>query len=320
MTYVGQEIEPPKRSRAHYSPAYLPQPVGPKRLRQLERSGTLFHDWDAPRLTTELIGSAIAKPGTLIPVAPWAGYEEAQVAIETPLPSALGVDPFHDPRSDHQIDGYGVLMPAKGGGLCVSGSQARFHLIPNAIASAYMPLVASLHQRGIYFQIPIRGYVHLEWGRAEDPRLQESISIWLPVQTGAVPHNPMPSVPYALLPEGERIAVTKTIDHTANLERYLANDCTSYVVCTLHSVTIDRPRSSYKTVEVRIDGQRVGELTAHRAKSVLPLVEMLLEQGKVPAVSGEVDGTRMNPQVVLSSMTTKHLTNELIQSLQADEF
>lgn len=72
------------------------------------------------------------------------------------------------------------------------------------------------------------------------------------------------------------------------------------VVATLHACTIPRGKYTGETgVEVRLEGQRIGELTKHQADRHLPTIGSLIETGRVPGGDGTLYPTGQGRQVEL---------------------
>ena len=76
------------------------------------------------------------------------------------------------------------------------------------------------------------------------------------------------------------------------LGRYVA-DQTRYLAVTLHLITVAKtPRSTpYEAVEVRLDGQRIGELTKGMSAHVRDLVARIDSHSKVPVCRAVLKGS-----------------------------
>jgi hypothetical protein len=72
------------------------------------------------------------------------------------------------------------------------------------------------------------------------------------------------------------------------------------VIASLHACTITRGKYTGETgIEVRLDGQRVGELTKLQSDRHLPTIRSLVEAGRIPGCDGTLHPTDRGWQVEL---------------------
>ena len=180
--------------------------------------------------------------------------------------------------------------------------------LPQADADRMHPHLAPLAQRGVVLKVP---------GRAWVGDTAMFLSAWLPQPDAILPSNGLPQAPYALLPRGQTIQVTKEDEHMDVLAGYVVRGAgaVNHVAATLVSINEIRPRSSYEAVQVEIDGQRVGVLTKLQSGKLLPLVRHVEERGLLPVVRAKVTGTRLRAEVVLSTVTADSVDDDWIDAL-----
>lgn len=160
-------------------------------------------------------------------------------------------------------------------------------------AAVWHPLVAEMAARAQHLVVPAR-----TWAVSRDGRIHARVTITLPNPAWIDPYNGLPEADHVVLPIGAAIQVTKEDEHIDVLARYAATDGRPVAV-TLHPIHEMRPRSCYETVEVQIDRERVGVLSATQAANLLPLVKHVTERGKMAVARGLVSGNSIKAEVVL---------------------
>ena len=151
----------------------------------------------------------------------------------------------------------------------------------------------------------IRGGVGIEaparvWARFDGPLVYARVTVSLPESTnGLLPANPMPTGPVVLIPTGKAIQVTGEEQHLDVLAPWVAGGREPWVAVTLHSLDEQRARSVVPTVEVRLDGQRVGVLTPASTANVRPLVEHAEARGQIAVARAVIKGNHLKADVTL---------------------
>lgn len=113
---------------------------------------------------------------------------------------------------------------------------------------------------------------------------------------GALPMNDPPNVPYTVIPRSSIVQVTKEDEHSDALLKFVpATGCGALFV-TLHEST-GRAASAKPVVEVRIDDQRIGQLTPQMSQRFLPMIRHLDARGLVTACWGDIKGSAVAAEV-----------------------
>lgn len=162
-------------------------------------------------------------------------------------------------------------------------------------AARHFPDVMRLRRRGE--EAELNGRL---WARREGDRVYARATIWLPdAGDYEPPADYLPDGPYVVLPAGSKVQVTREDEHMDALEPHVVAGNTRSVAATLRMTTENRPRSVRESVEVSIQGQRVGILTPTQTANLKPLVEYVATRGKTAVVRATVVGNQLKADVTL---------------------
>lgn len=141
------------------------------------------------------------------------------------------------------------------------------------------------------------------------------VQINIPEPDLVLSRNELPAVDHVLIPAGPAIQVVDEAKYIDALGPLTDGTTLSYAA-TLHAIHEVRPRSSFETVEVRIDGQAVGILSKAMAEKVLPLVELIVRRGAVPVARAKVTGNAIGAEVMLNMIKASEAEAVWIESIQ----
>jgi collagen type III alpha len=83
------------------------------------------------------------------------------------------------------------------------------------------------------------------------------------------------------------------------IEPLLRPDGEGYAYATLHEVVDTNGRTAKELVEVRLDGERVGQLTPKMSSDLLPAVRHLAERGHAATSKAKIRGNRLKAEITL---------------------
>lgn len=112
-----------------------------------------------------------------------------------------------------------------------------------------------------------------------------------------LPENTAPEKPHAVIPFGRSIQVTGEEDHFDVLTRY--SKVAGRLLVSLHITELQRPRSVVKVLEVRVDGERVGQLTPATSASLEPMYNEAAVQGLVVCAWASIKASRLAAELTL---------------------
>jgi hypothetical protein len=210
-----------------------------------------------------------------------------------------------DPRNEHDRNAVKVI----------ASGQHIGHLAKDD-AAKYQPLFNTLAQRGFLpvTNCRIRGSEYDEWvgtdrrGREiTRPKFACSVSLTLDEWYLCVPVNQPPTQPHTILPHGSALQVRKEEDHQDTLRRYVSRQGECWVYATLHAVTDTTTRKPKELAEIRIDDQRVGELTSAMSAEYIPIISQLNDRSRLTAVKLIVKGNQVRAEAVLHAAKAHQL-------------
>lgn len=122
------------------------------------------------------------------------------------------------------------------------------------------------------------------------------------------PMNNPPSAPYSLIPWGSGLQVTGEEHHLDALSDFITPSGDGIAIATLHALSVPAPKGTTKEVtEVRLDGERIGQMTPGSSVHFLPTIKHLADQGRVAAGWVRVKGSAVAAQAVLQATKAHEL-------------
>lgn len=174
-------------------------------------------------------------------------------------------------------------------------------------AVRYQPVLLNLRRSGFEAVVPctVSGDEYeveeeIRRGRwARRLKFHPNVRVVLDESYRCVPVNPPPPDPWTMLPVGAALQAQKEEEHQDVLRRYLNANGECWAYATLHEVIAGPPKAAKPTIEIRIDGARVGQLTPAMSAHFLPTVSALGQRGRATAAQVVVKGNALKVEVVL---------------------
>lgn len=180
--------------------------------------------------------------------------------------------------------------------------------LPDDDATKFWPelcrIAASGHVATAHARLWFRGSL-----RDEDTKLFGSVDVRKPGQW--VPLNDPPLEGYAFIPQGGRIQVTKEADHFDVLQDFVPPQGTGLLIVTLHRVLVGK-NGDLPRVEVRLDGERVGELSKISSEKLLPAVEYFETLGLSTSCIAQIKGSSLAAELILLAQKATEMGDELL--------
>lgn len=129
----------------------------------------------------------------------------------------------------------------------------------------------------------------------------------LPDPDLCVPLNDPPSEGWALLPWGSAIQVTKESDHLDVLLDFVPPTGNGQILVTLHLFGAGA-RTKYDGVEVRLGGERIGELTKASSQKFGAAVRHFDGLGLTTVARAHIKGSSLSAEVTLKAAKAHELT------------
>ncbi|GGB69535.1 hypothetical protein GCM10011314_06030 [Knoellia flava] len=185
--------------------------------------------------------------------------------------------------------------------------------LPREAAALYHPALADLAERGEHLRVGARVLVHLD-----DGAVSGSATVTLPPPEGVQSYNEPPDEPHQVMPHGSAMQVTCEEQHMDVLGAYVS-DRERHVAVTLHAIDVQKtPRSSpYRAVEVRLDGQRVGELTKGMSEKMLDVVDFISGKGRLPLCRAVLKGSPLRAELTLQVAKAHEVKSRWLDGIES---
>lgn len=191
--------------------------------------------------------------------------------------------------------------------------------LPKEVAATHVAVLTGLTQQGLLpvTECRIWAYEAREWQGTDrrgrdvyETRLDARASLTLDDSNLCVPVNLPPSTLHRLLPQGSALQVRGEEKHMDVLGPLVGTSGAAWVYATLSSVRIGSGRSEKDVVEVRIDGQAIGELTPAMSAHYLPAVVHLAEQGTATAARVMLKGNSLKVEAAVHAVRSHELQSD----------
>jgi hypothetical protein len=187
--------------------------------------------------------------------------------------------------------------------------------LPREDAHRYYPVLAGLVAQGLQPQVPCHLWVS-EWKPADwqhaaggGTDFHASVAVAIGQPHMLVPVNRPPTASHFLLPPGSGIVVPGDQAPADVLAPFFRPEGECWVYATLHTTEErDDPSARARTVvEIRLDGEPVGRLSARLSAEFLPAVQYLAEMRAGTAARLAVRGDRTASELTLYAARTRDL-------------
>lgn len=231
------------------------------------------------------------------------GVREHEAAIRSLLPAPLpgrgaDLDAVADlvPEPENRFDPYAVAVQV---------AEKVVGYLPQDDARHYQPVLAELVAQGFQPQAPCRVSAS-EWEAADWDRrglgiteFHASVALALAQPHMLVPLNLPPAGSYQALPQGAATVVPLDSDGFDAIAPYFTPEGEGWVYATLHAIEPITAKNGRYAIEVRLDGERVGELGPRCSADFLPAVQYLADMRSECAARMAIRGNPLRFELVL---------------------
>lgn len=135
------------------------------------------------------------------------------------------------------------------------------------------------------------------------------VSVKLPEPDFLVPLNDPPHDGFTFLPYGTAIQVTKESDHMDVLSEFVPPSGQGQILVSLHIINAG-VRKEWDGIEVRLDNQRIGELTKASSEKFAPVVRHFDDLGLSTLCRALIKGSSLAAEVTLYGARAHELSEE----------
>ncbi|UVJ41171.1 HIRAN domain-containing protein [Arthrobacter sp. CJ23] len=149
------------------------------------------------------------------------------------------------------------------------------------------------------------------WAYDDGDRLQARVTLALPEPGLIAPLNEAPTGVATLVPWGSAIQVLKEENHFDILFNHVPPDGVGLLLVSLHkAIHTLRNGTERLFVEVRLNGERVGELSNVTSAHLLPLLEHTETVGETAIAYARITGSALAAQLVLHAAKATEISND----------
>lgn len=149
------------------------------------------------------------------------------------------------------------------------------------------------------------------WAYDEGDQLRARVTVALPEPAMIAPLNEAPTGVNTLLPWGSGIQILKEENHFDVLSRYVPSEGIGLLLVTLHKEIYTLKNGTQRPfVEVRLNGERVGELSNVTSAHLFPLLDHTEAVGETALAYVKITGSALAAQLVLQAAKATEISND----------
>lgn len=286
------------------------------------RKRRLFGRRPAPASTRERQPTAARAPYPLAGGSGRPGVEvEAEFAYMEAIHAALG----RAPRLDEEMvleDLTATLVPepdnphdANAVAVQLGGRTAGY--LGRDDAREYQPVLMDLVRAGFAptARANLWAIARKDYDKPRKPRFFANLRLALKDPHLLIPVNDPPEAASSLLPWGNALQLTGEEKYQGTLARYVSPAGDGLALGTLHVTVGGTAKSPKDVIEVRIDGQPVGTLSAASSVHFAPVVQHLASGGVLALAWLRLKGNAVSTQVTLQATKSHELPQQWFAEL-----
>ncbi|MFF3039190.1 HIRAN domain-containing protein [Arthrobacter citreus] len=242
-------------------------------------------------------------------------YREAQItaALSRPVKRDQEVEETHEalliPEPDNPYDPNAISVRVRG--------QVVGYLSREA-AAVYSPVIHRIAGSGLVATTTARiwAVTRKSWDNSAGPRFFSNIRVYLPEPYQILPLNYQGQAHVAVLPWGGGLQVTGEDKHFDYLFNYIPKGGEGLVILTMHQLTQALKNGTERNlVEVRLDGERVGQLTSGSSAHFLPSITHAADFGKTVGVWAKIKGSGLAAELVIQGARAAELADSWLNTM-----
>lgn len=185
--------------------------------------------------------------------------------------------------------------------------------LPREMAADYALPVQRIVASGARLRAAASVYAYVNQWKGE-PEIQ--VRVALPDPEMMTPLNSGYPTNTTVLPYSRSYQVTKEENHFDRLFDYVPANGTGMVILTMHrKETMLKNGASREVVELRLDGERVGELTPATSKYYLPLVQHARDMDRTIGVWAKLTGSGLAAELTIYGAKSNEVEDEWLRSM-----
>lgn len=139
------------------------------------------------------------------------------------------------------------------------------------------------------------------------------MSLELPHPDYLLPLNDPPADGFVILPTGTKVQVTKESDHADYLTDFVPPSGKGQILVSLHRFETGKTKT-WEAIEVRLDGERIGELSKVSSEKFIPTVRHFDDVGLTTMARATIEGSSIAAEVTLYAAKAFEVDEELLET------
>ncbi|WDF34560.1 HIRAN domain-containing protein [Arthrobacter agilis] len=212
-----------------------------------------------------------------------------------------------EPDNPHDANAISVRIKGRVVGYLSRDDAARFVPVLHRIAASGHTAVTSAR---------IWATTSRSWSNEKRIDFHSRVTIFLPEPNQVLPLNWASLDGVAVLPWGGALQVTGEDKHFDHLFNYVPTGGEGMVILTLHKLIHTLKNGTERElVEVRLDGERVGQLTAATSGHYLPTISHASDMGKHLGIWARIKGSGLAAELVIQGARATDLDDAWLRSM-----
>lgn len=242
-------------------------------------------------------------------------YREAQVT------AALGRRPRLDEEIEEVFEAFLIPEPDNPHDANAVSVRVNGHVVgylDRDAAQVYRPILHRIAASGMVATTTARiwAVVRESWEDNQRARFFANVRIYLPEPHQILPLNNQSQANAAVLPWGGALQVTGEDKHFNHLFNYLPENSEGLVILTMHKLVQTLKNGAEKhLVEVRLDGERVGQLTSATSNHYLPTIAHAADGGKELGIWAKIKGSGLAAELVIQGARATELSDDWLNTM-----
>lgn len=177
------------------------------------------------------------------------------------------------------------------------------------VAARYISVVQDVWNAGLVAATGARIWAAAResWDSPRKVKYVARVSVALSEPHLLLPVNEPPEGDYSILPWGPALQVTGEEQHQDVLSGYVTDNGDGIALGTLAMIEGGSARAPRTLIEIRLDGERIGQLSPASSQHFIPAVRHLESQGQEAAVWVRVKGSAIAAQATVQATKSHEL-------------
>ena len=245
------------------------------------------------------------------------GYPNTEVAGEFARMDSIHKAIGRKPKKDEEIERTDLIAalvpeptnPHDRNAVMVQINGQHVGYLEKEVAALYVSAIRDVWESGHVAATGARVWASARdsWDASRKLKYVARVSVALSEPHLVLPMNEPPAGAYSILPWGPALQVTGEEQHQDVLSGFITSAGDGFALGTLAAFEGGTARAPKTLIEIRLDGERVGQLTPASSQHFVPTVRHLESQGQAAAAWIRVKGSAIAAQATIQAAKAHEL-------------